>query len=152
ESLAGSHRLIDHRSPRTSSGHRPWGARGVPPAWAHLKCRNNRVADETQRHPVTFAYGPVPYVPEVSIFQAPLDAGLWDTSGGEYHSERPPPFWAFAWPGGQMVARYVLDHPDVVANLQVLDIGAGSGLVAIAAALAGAASVRVLESDPDAVS
>ena len=96
-------------------------------------------------------YGPVPYVPEVSIFQAPADTGLWDTSGGAYHSDRPPPFWAFLWAGGQALARYVLDHPDVVAGKTVLDLGAGSGLVALAAAHAGAAMVRAVEVDAAAV-
>ncbi len=79
-------------------------------------------------------YGPVPYVPEVSIFQAPAGTGLWDASGGAYHSDRPPPFWAFPWAGGQALARYILDHPDVVASRTVLDFGAGSGLVGLAAA------------------
>jgi predicted nicotinamide N-methyase len=101
------------------------------------------------RPPLT--YGPVPYVPEVSIFQAPAGTGLWDTSGGAYHSDRPPPFWAFAWAGGQALARYILDHPDVVAGKTVLDLGAGSGLVAIAAAYAGAARVRAVEVDPAAL-
>lgn len=95
--------------------------------------------------------GPVPYVPEVVIFQAAADAGLWDRTGGEYHSDRPPPFWAFAWAGGQAVARYLLDHPEVVAGRRVLDVGSGSGLAAIAAARAGAAHVRAVEIDPDAV-
>jgi predicted nicotinamide N-methyase len=59
-----------------------------------------------------------------------------------------PPFWAAAWPGGQALARYVLDHPEVVAGRTVLDLGAGSGLVAVAAALAGAAQVIASEVDP----
>ncbi|HEY1486866.1 MAG TPA: 50S ribosomal protein L11 methyltransferase, partial [Micromonosporaceae bacterium] len=93
----------------------------------------------------------VPLVPEVSILQASLDAGLWDSSDGEYHSDQPPPFWAFAWAGGQALARYVLDHPEVVAGLSVLDLGAGSGLVAIAAAKAGARRVTACDTDPEAV-
>ena len=120
----------------------------MPPVWTHLKCRNNLVADETQRDPVTLTYGRVRYVPEVSIFQAPPDAGLWDTSGGEYHSERPPPFWAFAWPGGQALGRHVLDHPPSVAGRRVLDFAAGGGIAAIACALAGAADVEAAEIDP----
>ena len=59
----------------------------------------------------------------------------------------PPPFWAFAWVGGQALARYLLDHPEQVAGQIVLDFGSGSGLVAIAAAKAGAA--RVLAADID---
>jgi predicted nicotinamide N-methyase len=59
----------------------------------------------------------------------------------------PPPFWAFAWAGGQALARYLLDHPAEVAGRSVLDFGAGSGLVAIAAAKAGAARVLAAETD-----
>jgi predicted nicotinamide N-methyase len=59
----------------------------------------------------------------------------------------PPPFWAFAWAGGQALARYVLDHPGVVAGRRVLDFASGSGLVAIAAAKSGAARVEASEID-----
>ncbi|MDD9924304.1 MAG: 50S ribosomal protein L11 methyltransferase, partial [Rhodospirillaceae bacterium] len=58
------------------------------------------------------------------------------------------PYWAFAWAGGQALARYVLDNPDVVAGKRVLDFGAGSGLVAIAAAKAGAAEIIAADIDP----
>ena len=60
----------------------------------------------------------------------------------------PPPFWAFAWAGGQGLARYVLDHPELVRGKRVLDFATGSGLVAIAAAKAGAASVLAVDIDP----
>jgi len=63
----------------------------------------------------------------------------------------PPPYWAFAWPGGQALARYILDHPDLVAGKRVLDFGAGSGLVALAAAKAGATHVIAADIDPFAV-
>ncbi|MBL8587927.1 MAG: methyltransferase [Methylobacteriaceae bacterium] len=59
----------------------------------------------------------------------------------------PPPFWAFAWAGGQALARYVLDHPQLVAGRRVLDFASGSGLVAIAAAKAGAAHVEACDID-----
>lgn len=59
----------------------------------------------------------------------------------------PPPFWAFAWAGGQGLARYLLDHPESVRGMRVLDFASGSGLVAIAAAKAGAASVEAVEID-----
>jgi predicted nicotinamide N-methyase len=108
----------------------------------------DHVVDDVQPR---LACGPVPYVPEIVAWQATADAGLWDQAGGQYHSDRPPPFWAFAWPGGQALARYLLDRPEVVAGRRVLDVGAGSGLVAIAAARAGAAHVRAVDIDPAAV-
>jgi predicted nicotinamide N-methyase len=94
---------------------------------------------------------PVAFVPEVRLHQADEPIGLWELTEGEFRSEQPPPFWAFAWAGGQGLARYVLDQPSTVAGLPVLDLASGSGLVAIAAALAGAASVRSVEVDPLAV-
>jgi predicted nicotinamide N-methyase len=94
---------------------------------------------------------PAPFVPEVRLHQADEPVGLWELSEGEFHSEQPPPFWAFAWAGGQALARYVLDHADLVAGRRVLDLAAGSGLVAIAAAKAGAVAVRAVEIDPRAV-
>jgi predicted nicotinamide N-methyase len=92
----------------------------------------------------------VPFVPEIRLHQAAEPVGLWDLTGGGYRSDEPPPFWAFAWAGGQALARYVLDHPDTVAGRRVVDLGSGSGLVAIAAARAGAAEVRAVDVDPAA--
>jgi predicted nicotinamide N-methyase len=97
--------------------------------------------------PVTLS--PVPLVPEISLHLAG-PVGLFDASGGEFRSEEPPPFWAFAWAGGQALARYVLDNPGLVAGRSVLDIATGSGLAAIAAAKAGAKEVRALDLDPAA--
>jgi len=94
---------------------------------------------------------PVPFVPEVRLHQADEPIGLWELTEGEFRSEQPPPFWAFAWAGGQALARYVLDHPELVAGRRVLDLAAGSGLVAIAAARAGADRVRAVEVDGRAV-
>ncbi|WP_412741031.1 class I SAM-dependent methyltransferase [Krasilnikovia sp. MM14-A1259] len=76
--------------------------------------------------------------------------GLFDLTGGEFRSDEPPPFWAFAWAGGQALARHLLDHPEIVRSRRVLDLASGSGLVAIAAALAGAAQVRAVDVDPAA--
>ncbi|WP_329108638.1 50S ribosomal protein L11 methyltransferase [Micromonospora sp. NBC_01699] len=90
---------------------------------------------------------PVAFVPEVRLHQADEPIGLWQLTEGEFRSEQPPPFWAFAWAGGQALARYLLDHPDEVAGRRVLDFASGSGLVAIAAARAGAAHVRAVEID-----
>jgi predicted nicotinamide N-methyase len=91
---------------------------------------------------------PVAFVPELVLHQADDPIGLWELGEGEYHSEQPPPFWAFAWAGGQAMSRYVLDHPELVVGRRVLDLASGSGLVAIAAARAGAAHVRAVDIDP----
>jgi predicted nicotinamide N-methyase len=93
----------------------------------------------------------VPFVPELCLHQAEEPMGLWELTEGEYRSEQPPPFWAFAWAGGQGLARFVLDRPDVVRGRRVLDLASGSGLVAIAAARSGAASVLAVDVDPVAV-
>ncbi|MCZ7376004.1 class I SAM-dependent methyltransferase [Micromonospora sp. WMMC250] len=94
---------------------------------------------------------PVAFVPEVRLHQADEPIGLWELTEGQFSTDRPPPFWAFAWAGGQALARYVTDHPELVAGRRVLDLASGSGLVAIAAARAGAASVRAVEVDELAV-
>jgi predicted nicotinamide N-methyase len=94
---------------------------------------------------------PVPHAPEISLFLADEATELWQKTEDELGEiGLPPPFWAFAWAGGQALARYILDHPDLVAGKHVLDFASGSGLVAIAAAKAGA--VRVEACDIDAFS
>jgi predicted nicotinamide N-methyase len=87
-------------------------------------------------------------VPEISLLVAADVVALWEAMETERGAQSEPPFWAAAWPGGQALARYVLDHPDLVAGRTVLDLGSGSGLVAVAAALAGARSVVASEIDP----
>ena len=94
---------------------------------------------------------PVPLVPEISLYLVTQPVGLFDLTGGEFHSDRPPPFWAFAWAGGQSLARYLLDHPYEVAGRRVLDVATGSGVAAIAAARCGAAAVACTDIDPAAV-
>ncbi len=92
---------------------------------------------------------PVPSVPEIRLWQATEVTPIWQmTEAGLDHAQMPPPFWAFPWAGGQALARYLLDHPDTVRGKTVFDIASGSGLVAIAAALAGAASVLANDIDP----
>jgi predicted nicotinamide N-methyase len=92
-----------------------------------------------------------PLVPEIRLYLATEVVPLWRATEEELEKMGvPPPYWAFAWAGGQALARYILDHPQSVAGKRVLDIGSGSGLVAIAAAKAGAASV--LAADIDAFS
>ena len=89
-----------------------------------------------------------PLVPEIPLYLATEVTPIWlATEETLARSGLPPPFWAFAWAGGQALARYLLDHPAVVAGRSVLDFGAGSGLVAIAAAKAGASSVLAAEID-----
>jgi predicted nicotinamide N-methyase len=84
----------------------------------------------------------------IRLYLADDVLGLWQRTENEFGTDQPPPFWAFAWPGGQALARYVLDHPALVTGRRALDLGSGSGLVAIAAARAGAAVVRASEIDP----
>lgn len=89
---------------------------------------------------------PVPLVPEITLRLTGDDPfTLWERAGEDV------PYWAFAWAGGQALARYVLAEPAVVAGRRVLDLASGSGLVAIAAALAGARSVTAVDIDPAAV-
>lgn len=91
---------------------------------------------------------PVPLCPEIAIRVADEALPLWTKTEEELgEMGLPPPFWAFAWAGGQALARHVLDHPETVRGRPVLDLGAGSGLVAIAAMKAGAASAAA--ADPD---
>jgi predicted nicotinamide N-methyase len=87
-------------------------------------------------------------VPEIRLYLATEITPIWQATE-ETLARRalPPPFWAFAWAGGQALARYILDHPTEVVGRSVLDFGAGSGLVAIAAAKAGATSVLAAEID-----
>ena len=92
-----------------------------------------------------------PQVAEIRLYLAGDAIGLWQRTEDELGAGQPPPFWAFAWPGGQALARYVLDHAGLVAGRRVLDLGSGSGLVAIAAAKAGAATVLASEIDALAV-
>jgi predicted nicotinamide N-methyase len=88
-------------------------------------------------------------VPEVTLHVAADVVALWQAIEEERGTApTEPPFWAAAWPGGQALARHVLDEPGVVAGRSVLDLGAGSGLVAVAAALAGASSVLASDVDP----
>lgn len=91
---------------------------------------------------------PVPLVQEISLHVADEAVPIWEKT--EEELERmglPPPYWAFAWAGGQALARHVLDNPQLVAGKRVLDLAAGSGLVAIAAAKAGAAPVIAADID-----
>lgn len=90
-----------------------------------------------------------PHVPEIGLHLADEAHDLWHRTEEQLAEiGLPPPFWAFAWAGGQGLARYVLDNPEMVRNRRVLDFATGSGLVAIAAARAGAATVLAADIDP----
>ena len=89
-----------------------------------------------------------PLVPELLLHLAGPVTPLWEaTEATLEQTGLPPPYWAFAWPGGQAIARHVLDHPELVRGKSVLDFASGSGIAAIAAAKAGAA--RVIATDLD---
>jgi len=112
----------------------------------------------TAAHPVTreaefvraqTALGAAALVPEIALRLADAVTPLWEaTEASLARSGLPPPFWAFAWPGGQAIARLILDRPDLVRGRAVLDFAAGCGVAAIAAAKSGAARVAASEIDP----
>jgi predicted nicotinamide N-methyase len=92
---------------------------------------------------------PVPLVPEIQLHQAGDPISLWQrTEEAAGQAGLDPPFWAFAWAGGQALARYLLDNPETARGRRVIDMASGSGLVAIAAAVAGAAAVTAYDIDP----
>lgn len=94
-------------------------------------------------------WGPSPLVPELPLHLATELTPLWTaTESFLVDHQMEPPYWAFAWPGSQALARHVLDHPEAVAGRRVLDFAAGCGLAAIAAVRAGAAGAVAVEIDP----
>jgi predicted nicotinamide N-methyase len=108
----------------------------MPPDPAYFVRRNTAIAAP-------------PLVPEIRLHLAVEITPIWQaTEETLSRAGLPPPFWAFAWAGGQALARFLLDHPGLVAGRGLLDFGAGSGLVAIAAAKAGADPVLAAEIDP----
>lgn len=95
---------------------------------------------------------PVPHAPEILLHVADEATELWQKTEEELGEiGLAPPFWAFAWAGGQALARYILDHPETVRGKRVLDFASGSGLVAIAAMKAGAAEVTACDIDAFAI-
>jgi len=98
------------------------------------------------------ALRPVPHAPEIRLHVADEATALWQRTEEELEAiGLPPPFWAFAWAGGQALARYLLDNPELCAGARVLDFASGSGLCAVAAARAGAARVLASDLDPFAL-
>ena len=79
----------------------------------------------------------VPSIPEIRLYTAHPASGLWRLGPPPGQGAGAPPYWVYQWAGGMALARYILDRPETVAGLRVLDLGAGSGLVGIAAAIVG---------------
>ena len=93
-----------------------------------------------------------PLVPEIRLHLATEITPIWEaTEATLTQMNLPPPYWAFAWAGGQALTRFLIDHPDWVAGKRVLDFAAGSGLSAIGAAKAGAALTQAAEIDDFAI-
>lgn len=87
-----------------------------------------------------------PIVAEIALRTGSLSMPLWEAAAlTDPRQAVPPPYWAWAWAGGQALARYVLDHPELVRGQKAADIGCGGGIVAIAAAMAGATSVSAID-------
>jgi len=92
---------------------------------------------------------PVPLAPSIELYSADEAVPLWQKTEQQLNRDHlPPPFWAFAWAGGQALARHILDHPDIIRGKSVLDLASGSGLIAIAAMKAGAAQATAADIDP----
>lgn len=90
-----------------------------------------------------------PLVPEIKLYLAEETLPIWQKTEEQLQEQNiPPPFWAFAWAGGQALARYLFDNAELVAGKRVLDIGTGSGITAIAAKLCGARAVTATDVDP----
>lgn len=91
-------------------------------------------------------------MPEVTLHLGGLAMPLWEAAFlADDRLPVPPPYWAWPWAGGQALARYVLDTPAVMRGRTVVDVGAGGGIVAVAAALAGAARVTAIDIEPYAI-
>jgi predicted nicotinamide N-methyase len=112
----------------------------------HLRAWRREVRDRFIRQNTTILSPPL--IPEIKLHLASESVPLWQKTEEELGElGLPPPFWAFAWAGGQALARYVLDHPDIVRDRIIVDVAAGSGIIAIAAAMAGAGRVIAVDID-----
>ena len=125
--------------------------RGVPHGRAGRAAPPERVTEGERERFIraNTALHPVPHAPEIALHVADEAVALWQRTEEELEAEGiAPPFWAFAWGGGQGLARWVLDHPEAVRGQWVADFASGAGLVAIAAAKAEAGNVEAYEIDP----
>lgn len=112
---------------------------------AHVKCSDPAAAEFIRANTRLLA---PPLVPEIKLHLAEESVPLWQKTEEELDGiNLPPPYWAFAWAGGQALARYLLDNPHVCRGKSVLDLGSGSGLSAIAAAMCAARTVLAAEID-----
>ncbi|NIZ01503.1 class I SAM-dependent methyltransferase [Thalassospira lucentensis] len=94
----------------------------------------------------------VPLAPEIEMYLATHITPLWQATEDILGVlDIPPPYWAFAWPGGQAITRYILDHPEMVRGKRVLDFACGGGMQAIACVMAGAADILANDIDPVAI-
>ncbi|WP_417812096.1 class I SAM-dependent methyltransferase [Thalassospira alkalitolerans] len=94
----------------------------------------------------------VPLAPEIEMYLATHITPLWQATEDILGVlDIPPPYWAFAWPGGQAITRYILDHPELVRGKKVLDFACGGGMQAIACVMAGADSILANDIDPVAI-
>lgn len=105
-----------------------------------------RIAELIQ---ASFPLSPVPSIPEIRLHKATPQSGLWRFADADKDFDNP--YWAYHWGGGLALARYLLDLPETVEGQTVIDLGAGSGLVAIAAALSGASQVTAADIDRYAI-
>lgn len=96
-----------------------------------------------------FTLAPLPFRPDISLYRPTPQSGLIGFLAQQGRADDPP-YWAYAWAGGAVLALYLRDHPETVAGKTVLDFGAGSGLVGISAARAGATKIWAIEPDPNA--
>ncbi|HYQ80242.1 MAG TPA: 50S ribosomal protein L11 methyltransferase [Anaeromyxobacteraceae bacterium] len=94
------------------------------------------------------APAPVPLAPEIALYTATELTPLWRATSAELEGWDPSPYWAFPWVGGQALARFLLDHPEVVRGQSVFDFASGSGIGAIAAMKAGASRAVAADLDP----
>ena len=106
------------------------------------------MTDPAQFIPANTVVASASLIPEISLHLATEVVPLWQATESMMETiGLPPPYWAFAWPGGQAIARHVLDAPRLVAGRRVLDLAAGCGIAAIAAAKSGAHMVSASEID-----
>ena len=115
---------------------------------AHLQTRRRQGVNHAAFIRANTTVMSPPLVPELKLHLAHEAVPLWQKTEEELDEiGLPPPFWAFAWAGGQALARHILDHPEIIRGRSVIDLASGSGLVGIAAMKAGAAHVLAADID-----